>query len=85
MCCPGRIITAPVITEDRLSVLVGETGLVEVEYSGIMALSSYIGSATGVKYKFGRERTNGYVDQRDLNYFLNYLEYNVKVFNEKLD
>jgi hypothetical protein len=85
MCCPGRVITGATSAPDQpRSLNIGETGLVEVVYSGIMAMSGFYGDITGVKYRFGTEHPRGFVDKRDLEGFLKKTEFDKKVFSEKL-
>lgn len=65
----------------EVKAVVGEQGLIVMIYSGIMAMLEIHGPVTRAKYRFGVERPKGFVDARDLSYFLAFEEFGKLVFN----
>lgn len=54
--------------------------LTKLHYTGLQTLNWYDGEVTGTRYEFGLLKMEGYVDERDVDAFLVYLEEGKKVF-----
>ena len=83
MPCPHRYGYQPRPKKPVIrSVMIGESGLALLRYTGFQEKELYKGLETGASYVFGLLRPRGYVDVRDVKSFLQIVEDSQWVFEE---
>ena len=78
--CKAKHIPSTVHHETKKDIIIGEKGITLVEYIGFFDIDTYSGPYTGEKYRFGLDRTKGYIDNRDLEGVLKITEDGQDVF-----